>query len=75
MNIIFYFILFYREFEVTKTIKCSRIFSKKKRKKKKENVLDFNVHPKLVGRDLVAIFVDIGGNYSLRLDTAYFIEN
>ena len=58
MNIIFYFILFYREFEVTKTIKCSRIFSTKKKK----IVPDFNVHPKLVGRDLVAIFADIGGN-------------
>ena len=50
-------IIIYREFEITKTIKRSRIFSTKKK-----IVLDFNVHPKLVGRDLVAIFAAIGGN-------------
>ena len=70
MNIIFYFI---ENLKLQRQLNVLE-FSQKK-KKKKENVLDFNVHPKLVGRDLVAIFVDIGGNYSLRLDTAYFIEN
>ena len=59
MNIIFYFILFYFILFFRQRLINVLEFSQKKKK----NVLDFNVHPKSVGRDnSVAIFADIGGN-------------
>lgn len=43
-------------------LKLQRLLNVLEFSQKKKIVLDFNVHPKLVGRDLVAIFADIGGN-------------